>query len=192
MGREEMILILSLLLGKLGLANIGATKFDVEYAFHIGEYLLVWGGRSPLHICDHGLGCITLGREIFLGHLWLHFLPRGRDSVTNRLADRIGFDDVVGSIDLGEPLAFGVTDSSRLSQTKTAISVKVGKRCYGSALARKRTRTALPVAYFFSVPTTAPVRRAAFNWEADLTVVVKLEDPPPRVREPILTSLSSM
>lgn len=113
MGREEMILILSLLLGKLGLANIGATKFDVEYAFHIGEYLLVWGGRSPLHICDHGLGCITLGREIFLGHLWLHFLPRGRDSVTNRLADRIGFDDVVGSIDLGEPLAFGVTDSSR-------------------------------------------------------------------------------
>lgn len=46
-------------------------------------------------------------------------------------------------------------------------------------------RTALPVAYFFSVPMIAPDRAAAFNADRPLTTVSRKPPPPPRALLPI-------
>jgi len=48
--------------------------------------------------------------------------------------------------------------------------------------------TALPVAYFFSVPMMAPLRAAAFNAAAPRTTVSRWAPPPPRVLLPILVT----
>lgn len=52
-----------------------------------------------------------------------------------------------------------------------------------------RARTALPAPYFFSVPTTAPLRWAALRALFPRTTVSRAT-PPPRVRLPILVTLS--
>ena len=50
--------------------------------------------------------------------------------------------------------------------------------------------TTLPVVNFFSVPTTAPERCAAFKAAAPRTTVSRCDAPAPRVRLPILVTVS--
>lgn len=94
------------LLGKLGGTNVAAAELDVEDTLHVGEDLLVGGGGTTLKVGNDGLGGVALGGEVLLGHLGLHLLTGLGDDVADALADGVGLDNVVGSVDLGETLAF--------------------------------------------------------------------------------------
>lgn len=67
---------------------------------------MVGGGCAALKVGDDGLGGVALGGEVLLGHLGLDLLPCLGDDVADVLADCVGLDDVVGSVDLGQALAF--------------------------------------------------------------------------------------
>lgn len=61
-----------------------------------------------------------------------------------------------------------------------------GERCQGNLV----IHTALAVAYFFSVATIPPLRCAALSALLPLTTVSRGPAAPPRVRAPILVTLS--
>lgn len=93
------------LLLELGLANVAAAQLDVEDALHGRQHLLVRGGGAALKVGDDGGRRVALGGQVLLRHLGLHLLTRRRDDVADLLADRLGLDDVVGPVDLGQVLA---------------------------------------------------------------------------------------
>ena len=68
---------------------------------------MVRGGGAPLHVGDDGLGRVAFCREILLCQSGLHLLSCLADGIADSLADSVGLDDVVGSVDLGQTLAFG-------------------------------------------------------------------------------------
>ena len=92
------------LLLELWLANVAATQLDVEHPLHGGQDLLVGRGCPPLEVGDDCGGSVALGGEVLLGHLGLHLLPCLRDHIANLLADRLGLDNVIASVDLGQVL----------------------------------------------------------------------------------------
>lgn len=100
-----------LLVRELGSANVSATQFDVQDTLHGPENLLIGSGSSSFEVSDNALSGIASGGEILLCHLRLHLLSGGRDGVANQLADSVGLDDVVGSVDLCQALTFSTTGS---------------------------------------------------------------------------------
>ena len=102
---------LFLLVWELGLANLVAAQDDVEHTLHGAQQLLVGCCGSTLEVGDDG-GCgVALGGEILLGHgaaLVVLRLGAGLgDGLADCRAHRLGLDDIVGTVDLCEALAFG-------------------------------------------------------------------------------------
>jgi len=93
-----------LLVRELGGTNVAASQLDIEHPLHGAEHLLVGGGTASLEVGDDGLGGVAAGSKVLLGHLGLNLLAGLCDDVANVLADGVGLDDVVGSVDLGHTL----------------------------------------------------------------------------------------
>lgn len=93
-----------LLVRELGGTNVAASQLDIEHTLHGAEHLLVGGGTASLEVGDDGLGGVAAGSKVLLGHLGLDLLAGLCDDVANVLADGVGLDDVVGSVDLGHTL----------------------------------------------------------------------------------------
>jgi hypothetical protein len=93
-----------LLVRELGGANVAASQLDIEHALHGAEHLLVGGGATSLEFGDDSLGGVAAGSEILLGHLGLDLLSGLCNDVANSLADGVGLDDVVGTVNLGHTL----------------------------------------------------------------------------------------
>jgi hypothetical protein len=99
--------IVLLLLLESRLADVAAAELDVEHALHGGEHLLVGRRRAALKVGHDGRRGVALGRELLLGEgLGLEVGARLGDGVPDVLAYRLGLDDVVGSVDHCEALAF--------------------------------------------------------------------------------------
>jgi len=100
------LVILLLLGGELGSANVATPQLNVEHPLHGGEDLLIGGAGAALEVGDDCGGGVALSSEVLLGHLGLHLGSGLGDGVADLLADGVGLDDVVGAVDLGEALAF--------------------------------------------------------------------------------------
>ena len=101
-------IFLLLFRGKLGGANIVAPQLHVENPLYGSEDLLIGSTGATLKIGDDS-GCgIALGGKILLRHLGFHLGAGLSDGVSDFLANGIGLDNVVGTVDLGEALAFDV------------------------------------------------------------------------------------
>ena len=92
--------------GELGSAKVAAAKLDVENTLHVGKDLLVGSSSAALKLGHDRLDGVALGGKVLLGHLGLHLLTSLGDDVADLLANGVGLDDVVGSVDLGHALAF--------------------------------------------------------------------------------------
>lgn len=181
---------LFLLVGELGSTNVATTKLYIENTLHGGKNLLVWGSRATLEIGDDRLRRVTLSGKIFLCHLGLHRLTSLGDNIANLLANGVGLDDVVRSVDLGHALTlctahlfsaqlvcYFIYDSWQLALFLVAWRAASG------------LRTELAEEYFFSA-VTPPARWAAFRAAFPRTTVSRCEAPGPRARLPILVTAS--
>jgi hypothetical protein len=95
--------------GELGLPDLVAAQHDVEHALHGAEQLLVRRCGAALKICDDGRRAVALCGEVLLRHggalVVLGLGARLGDGLADHDAHRLGLDDVVGAVDLGETLA---------------------------------------------------------------------------------------
>ena len=101
---------LFLFIPKLGLSNLVSPQHDIQHALHGTQQLLVGRGGPALKVCDDGGRAVALCGEVLLRHggalVVLGLGARLRDGLPNVDAHRLGLDDVVGAVDLGEALAF--------------------------------------------------------------------------------------
>lgn len=151
--------------------DIRATQSDVEHALHCAQNLLVGSGGTLLHLLDDGGGGVAFGREFLLCHFVGLLIAALLDSVCHSRTDGLGLDDVIAAVDLCQVLAFATAWLGGLWNTVNTLAKKKKKIVRGQ-------RTALPVAYFFSVPTTRPWRWAAFKALLPRTVVSRGAPPP--------------
>ena len=87
-------------------SNITPPQLNAQCLLHGRENLLIRCRRPPLEIRHNALCGVAFGRQILLRHLRLHLLALVRDDTADLLADRVGLDDIIASVDLGEMLAF--------------------------------------------------------------------------------------
>ncbi len=86
--------------------NIIPPQLNSQHPLHTRQNLLIGSRRAALKISDDALSGVALGREVLLGHFWVHLLALVGDGGANFLADGGGLDDVVAAVDFGEMLAF--------------------------------------------------------------------------------------
>lgn len=144
---------LFLLVREFGSTNVAAAQLHIEYSLHAGEHLLVGGGGASLEIGDDGLSGVAPGSEILLRHLGLHLLASLGDDLADTLANGVGLDDVVGSIDLGQTLTLASASGLGIVSVDIASENNRIPRKTGSC-----EHTALAVAYFFSEEMIPPDR----------------------------------
>jgi hypothetical protein len=138
------------LLFEFGLADVASAQLDVKHPLHGGQDLLVGGGGAALEVGHDGGRGVALGREILLRQgLGLELGPGLRDGAADLLADCLGLDDVVRSVDFCQALAFYAGLGGLWGRVSGVVMVMV---------AGKGGRTRLPLVNFFSVPMTAPLR----------------------------------
>ena len=99
------------LIRKLWLPNLVPPENHIQRALHLPQQPLIRRRRAALKIRNNRRRAVTLLREILLRHGRALIVLRLGPRLANRLADhnphRLGLDDVVGAIDLGQALAFG-------------------------------------------------------------------------------------
>jgi len=96
-----------LLLLKSGLADISTPQLDVEDALHGTQHLLIGRGGASLKIGHNGRRGVALCGELLLREsLGLEVGAGFLNGEADVLADRLGLDDVVGSVDHSQALAF--------------------------------------------------------------------------------------
>lgn len=97
------------LLGELGLADVRAAQLDVQHALHVAEELLVGHGGAPLEVGDDGGRRVALGGELLLRQGGLLGVAGRLDGVADLDPHRLGLDDVVRPVDLGQALALAAS-----------------------------------------------------------------------------------
>jgi uncharacterized protein involved in tellurium resistance len=107
------VVVCSLLVGELGLSHLLTAQDNVEHALNVAEQLLVGGRGAALKVGNDSGRAVALGCEVLLRHgRALVVLGLGAslgDSLTDCNTDGLGFDDVVGAIDLGEALTLAAS-----------------------------------------------------------------------------------
>src|SRR3569833_3206932 len=93
------------LLLKLGLPDIATAQLDVEHALQGAQHLLVRGGVAARHALYDGHRGVAARGQVLLRQLGLHLLALLGYDVAHLLAHRLGLDDVVGPVHLGQVLA---------------------------------------------------------------------------------------
>jgi hypothetical protein len=99
-----------LLVGKLGLPNLVSSQNDIQRALHLAEQTLIRRRGAALKVRNDG-GCgVALLSQILLCHgrplVVLRLGPRLGNGLADDGADGLGLHNVVGSVNLGQALAF--------------------------------------------------------------------------------------
>lgn len=195
--------------------NIRPPQLNTQHLLHRSQNLLIRRRAPPLEISNDRGGGVALCCEVFLRHLGLHFLALVRDHLADFFADCVGLDDFVGAVDFGEALAFATAGLGECQLLHLMSSSVVGEcelgrgprwwRCRRGGVVSEcasevqvtichikgsRLLTALPEAYFFSVPSTAPLRCAWFSAALPRMTVSRCAPPAPRVLLPIFVTVS--
>lgn len=70
---------------------------------------MVRSGGTTLEVLHNGNGGVALGGEFLLGHLVALLGTAPLDGISDSVADSLGLDDVVATVDLSKVLAIGGT-----------------------------------------------------------------------------------
>ena len=96
--------------GELGLTYLVTAENDVERALNVAEQFLVGSSGAALEVGDDGGRGVDLCGEVLLCHggalVVFGFAAGLGDGLANGSANGLGLDDVVGTVDLSEALAF--------------------------------------------------------------------------------------
>lgn len=114
------------------MANLVSSQDNVECTLDVTQELLVRCGSPSFEVGDYG-GCgVDLGCKILLCHgsalVVFGFTASLGNGLPDNCADSLGLDDVVGTVDLGEALAFagatGVASGKLLLSANVAASFR--------------------------------------------------------------------
>jgi hypothetical protein len=102
---------LFLLVWKFGLPQLIPPQHHVQHPFHGAQQFLVRRGSASFEVGNNCGGRVALGGKVFLCHGGaLVVLGLGAcfgDCLAHERANRLGLDNVIGAVDLGETLALG-------------------------------------------------------------------------------------